>query len=47
MLDFSNNPWAFPVEAQPIFDQFGNEIDGNIEANGKGINIFVHWRNIV
>jgi len=30
MLDFANNPWAFPVEAQPIFDRFGNEIDGNM-----------------
>jgi hypothetical protein len=28
MLDMTND-WAFPIETQPVFDQFGNEIQGS------------------
>jgi len=28
MLDMTNE-WAFPIETQPVFDQFGNEIQGS------------------
>ena len=28
MLDFNSTDWSFPVEAQPVFDQLGNEING-------------------
>lgn len=27
--NLNNLDWSFPVESQPIFDQLGNEIDGN------------------
>lgn len=29
MFDFPKDKWAFPVEAQPIFDRHGNEIAGS------------------
>lgn len=29
MFDTINSDWNFPVEQQPIFDQFGNPIQGN------------------
>jgi len=28
MLDFNAPDWSFPVEAQPVFDQLGNQING-------------------
>lgn len=29
MLDFNNDDWSFPVESQPVFDRFGNAIQGS------------------
>ena len=28
-IDRANNDWSFPIETQPVFDQFGNEIAGS------------------
>ena len=27
-IDRPDNDWSFPIETQPVFDKFGNEIDG-------------------